>query len=259
MNVSFSSVCGDNRLALWEKLCTCGGERKSPDVRMCSCSAPEEAGLGCDKCSAGVLLIKQGPRGFFWGCSMFKKKGCKFTKKFGAPHDGRATKLLEQLELKTKTKRLKRQQQEEAIVDPHEKEWHSMCHCNGAKHLNTLECFLQSEGGCGMLPFCPRCDEALLLKSGMYGQYWECKSKKCSYRKSYIPHKKQKQASISSSMEKKREIMNESSSRSSKKARSSTTVPSCLPKNLNKAASSAGASSTASGKKVIYKPYAKKK
>ena len=81
----------DARLELWEELCHCGGARKSPDVRMCSCNAPFEAGLICRDCCAGVFLIKSGWRGkFFWGCSMYRKKGCKNTMKFGPPHDSAA-------------------------------------------------------------------------------------------------------------------------------------------------------------------------
>lgn len=80
----------DARLELWEELCHCGGARRSPDVRMCRCRAPDEAGLRCGACWSGVFLIKSGWRGNFWGCSMYKRRGCKNTMKFGPPYDAAA-------------------------------------------------------------------------------------------------------------------------------------------------------------------------
>ena len=84
------STWGDCRMDLWETVCRCGGAREhSPDVRMCRCGAALDAGLVCG-CRRGVLLIKSGPRGFFWGCSLYRKEGCKYTKRFGPPYDREA-------------------------------------------------------------------------------------------------------------------------------------------------------------------------
>ena len=95
------SAWGDCRLDLWETLCQCGGARyHSPDVRMCQCGAALDAGLVCQGVGCGgggVLLIKSGPRGIFWGCSKYRKKGCKFTKRFGPPYDREARVQLAQL------------------------------------------------------------------------------------------------------------------------------------------------------------------
>ena len=72
----------------------------SPDVRMCRC------GAALSRCrirlwwlwrGSTILLIKSGPRGNFWGCSNYKKRGCKFTKRFGSSHDKDAAGVLAQM------------------------------------------------------------------------------------------------------------------------------------------------------------------
>lgn len=190
-----TSMWGDCRLDLWEALCTCGGERKAPDVRMCRCLAKFDAGLGCD-CNRGVLLIKSGPRGPFWGCSTYKKKGCKLTKKFGPPYDAEARRELALIK-QQRAERKKRELDAWArIADPFEKEWRSVCRCDGAKELNTFECFMQSNGGCGMLPLCPvRCGGALFLHDSRYGKgkWWGCSNYKkglCKFSKNYVEHRR---------------------------------------------------------------------
>ena len=198
-----TSTWGDCRLDLWEETCRCGGERKAPDTRMCSCPAVYEAGLSCNGCNAGVLLIKGGPpRGFFWGCSQYKKRGCKYTKRFGPPHDRAAAQQLAELkqdsisELKQDTIAKAKQESEEwaCISDPYEHEWKSACRCNGAKMLNTFECFMQSNGGCGMLPICPECTTGSLFlnrRSNGCGRWWGCSNFKtgtCDFLKNYIEH-----------------------------------------------------------------------
>jgi ssDNA-binding Zn-finger/Zn-ribbon topoisomerase 1 len=186
-------MSGDARLDLWETLCTCGGARKSPDVRMCRCLAPAEAGLDCGGCGQGVLLIKTSSTtgNTFWGCSMYKKVGCHFTCPFGPPHDRQAAQQLEQLRAYEK-----RQLEEEAlIVDVHEQEWRSSCTCGAAKSLDTFECYMRTQGGCGCLPICPACGEALFLKQGINGKYWKCRIPKplCGYSKTYEPPRSQQE------------------------------------------------------------------
>ena len=198
-----TSTWGDCRLDLWEETCRCGGERKAPDTRMCSCPAVLNAGLGCNGCNAGVLLIKGGPpRGFFWGCSQYKKRGCKYTKRFGPPHDRAAAQQLAELkqdsisELKQDIISKAKQEREESayISDPFEHEWKSVCRCSGAKMLNTFECFMQSNGGCGMLPICPECTTGSLFlnrRSNGGGRWWGCSNFKtgtCDFLKNYIEH-----------------------------------------------------------------------
>jgi len=198
-----TSTWGDCRLDLWEETCRCGGERKAPDTRMCSCPAVYNAGLSCNGCNAGVLLIKGGPpRGFFWGCSQYKKRGCKYTKRFGPPHDAAAAQQLAELkqdsiaELKQDCISKAKQESEEwaYISDPFEHEWNSVCRCAGAKVLNTFECFMQSNGGCGMLPICPDCTTGSLFlnrRSNGGGRWWGCSNFKtgtCDFLKNYIEH-----------------------------------------------------------------------
>jgi len=137
-------------------------------------------------CGCGVLLPKTGPRGLFWGCSMYKKRGCKFTKHYGPPYDRDAIVELEKIEAKEQIEALYR----ESIQDPFEREWLNECQCDGAKDLNTFECYMRSDGGCGFLPECPECGEALFLKEGGYGKFWGCSRFKmgCKFHISYIPH-----------------------------------------------------------------------
>ena len=145
-------MSGDARLELWERTCQCGGARKSPDVRMCRCPAAQDAGLGCKGCGAGVLLMKDGGRGTFWGCSNYNKSGCKFTRPFGAPHDSAAAAALRTT---LATHGVAAAACMHICRDTFEREWGRDCRCGAAENLDTLACFLQSEGGCGMLPSCP--------------------------------------------------------------------------------------------------------
>jgi hypothetical protein len=189
------SAWGDCRLDLWEAICTCGGERKSPDTRMCRCLAVGDAGLACSGCNAGVLLIKDGPRGNFWGCSQYKKHGCKFTMRFGPPHDAAAGRRLAAVKGHALLTVCVERERESRVADPFEVEWLSYCHCGGARALNTYECFMESEGGCGVLPACPkRCGGSLFLKQSRYGdsRWWGCsnyKSGRCKFSKTYIEHR----------------------------------------------------------------------
>jgi ssDNA-binding Zn-finger/Zn-ribbon topoisomerase 1 len=188
-------MSGDARLDLWEALCTCGGALKSPDVRMCQCLATAKAGLNCQQCGLGVLLIKTSATGktFCWGCSLFKKAACHFTSPFGPPHDRQAAQALEWIRASGE-----RQLEEEAlIIDVHEMEWRSHCTCGGAKNLNTFECFMQSEGGCGFLPICPACGDGLFLKEGIKGKYWRCRRlAMCGFSKTYEPPKSQQEQHV---------------------------------------------------------------
>jgi ssDNA-binding Zn-finger/Zn-ribbon topoisomerase 1 len=188
-----SNMSGDARLDLWEALCTCGGARKSPDVRMCRCLAHAEAGLDCKGCGQGVLLMKTSAAtgNIFWGCSMYQKAGCHFTTRFGPPHDQQAAQQLERLHSDEK----RQLEEAELIADIHELEWLSSCTCGAAKSLNTFECYMRSEGGCGNLPICPACGEALFLEQGINGKYWKCRSPKplCDYSKSYEPPRSQQE------------------------------------------------------------------
>jgi len=190
-----TSTWGDCRLDLWEETCRCGGERKAPDTRMCSCPAVLNAGLGCNGCNAGVLLIKGGPpRGFFWGCSQYKKRGCKYTKRFGPPHDRAAAQQLAELKQESIAKAKKEREGWLCISDPYEQDWKSVCRCGAWCLLNTYECFMQSNGGCGMLPICPDCGTgSLFLNRSKYdgGRWWGCSNYKkgtCKFRKNYIEH-----------------------------------------------------------------------
>ena len=189
------SAWGDCRLDLWEAACQCGGAAEhSPDVRMCRCGAALDAGLDCQGCGGGVLLIKSGPRGNFWGCSNYKKRGCKFTKRFGPPHDAEAAAILAQR--KQSAARMMEREREELsrIKDQFESQWRSECRCGGAKNLNTFECKMQSEGGCGMLPLCPEgCGGQLFLHPSKYGdgKWWGCSNFRnglCKFRANYEGH-----------------------------------------------------------------------
>ena len=95
---------------------------------------------------------------------------------------------------------------ETIIQDPFEAQWRRSCCCGGAKRLNSFDCYMKSEGGCGSLPLCPNhetCGGVLFLKQssrydydpngGLPEQlYWGCSSsykKKCKFStKSYIEH-----------------------------------------------------------------------
>lgn len=190
-----TSQWGDCRMDLWEQTCTCGGERKAPDVRMCSCLAWLNAGLGCDGCNAGCLLIKSGPRGNFWGCSMYKKKGCKFSRPFGHPHDAEAARKLADIKQSSMRRAMKVAEEQARIRDPFELDWRSVCRCDGAKSRDTFECFMRSNGGCGMLPICPKgCGGQLFLHASKYGKgrWWGCSNYKngmCQFKKDYIEHR----------------------------------------------------------------------
>lgn len=76
---------------------------------------------------------------------------------YGSPHDRDAAEAFEETRLLQARAMQAQQQRLSSIVDPHEKEWVDMCRCDGARELSTYECHMQSEGGCGMLPSCPRC------------------------------------------------------------------------------------------------------
>lgn len=188
------SAWGDCRLDLWEAACQCGGAREhSPDVRMCRCGAALDAGLVCQGCGGGVLLIKSGPRGNFWGCSNYKKRGCKFTKRFGSPHDSEAARVLAQMKQSAARKKDREREEWSRIQDRFEVEWRSECRCDGAKNLNTFECKMQSEGGCGMLPLCPQgCGGQLFLHpSKGSGKWWGCSNFRnglCNFRANYEEH-----------------------------------------------------------------------
>ncbi|KAK1732829.1 hypothetical protein QTG54_016541 [Skeletonema marinoi] len=188
------SAWGDCRLDLWEAACRCGGAAEhSPDVRMCRCGAALDTGLDCQGCGGGVLLIKSGPRGNFWGCSNYKKRGCKFTKRFGSPHDAKAAGVLAQMKQSAARKMDREREERSRIKDQFEKEWRSLCRCGGAKNLNTFECKMQSEGGCGMLPLCPEgCGGRLFLHPSKYGgKWWGCSNFRnglCKFRANYDDH-----------------------------------------------------------------------
>ena len=62
----------DARLILWEATCECGGA-DTADIRMCRCRAANQSGLTYEGCGGGVLLPKDGPRGTFFGCSLYKQ------------------------------------------------------------------------------------------------------------------------------------------------------------------------------------------
>ncbi len=189
------SAWGDCRLDLWEAACQCGGAAEhSPDVRMCRCGAALDAGLDCQGCGGGVLLIKSGPRGNFWGCSNYKKRGCKFTKRFGPPHDAKAAGVLAQMKQSAASRMDREREEWSRIKDPFELQWRSGCRCDGAKNLNTFECKMQSDGGCGMLPLCPEgCGGQLFLHPSKYGdgKWWGCSNFRnglCKFRADYVEH-----------------------------------------------------------------------
>ena len=70
-----TSQWGDCRMDLWEALCTCGAERKAPDVRMCRCLAWINAGLACDGCNSGCLLIQKWTKRIFLGLLDVQEEG----------------------------------------------------------------------------------------------------------------------------------------------------------------------------------------
>ena len=93
-------------------------------------------------------------------------------------------------------RKAKKQREEwSRIADPFEREWRSVCRCDGAKHLNTFECFMQSDGGCGMMALCPAdCGGQLFLNQSRYGtgRWWGCSNYKngtCKFRQNYVEHK----------------------------------------------------------------------
>ena len=114
----------DARFELWDARCTCGGANTG-DLRMCRCMCylADDIALGCPGTTCGgVMLPKDGPRGTFWGCSMYKKEACKHTTPFGFPHDARARAAL--------GIEIARAAAEKARVqDPVEKEWKQTCRC----------------------------------------------------------------------------------------------------------------------------------
>lgn len=54
------------------------------------------------------------------------------------------------------------------ILDPYELLYRTECRCDGAKSLNTFECYMRSYGGCGFLPQCPNdCGGHLFLNQNL--------------------------------------------------------------------------------------------
>ena len=173
----------DARWTLWEETCRCGGA-DTADPRMCRCPASDH--LQCD-CGRGVLLPKSGPRGNFWGCSMYKKTGCKLTKPWGVS-DASSRLALEEHE-----KEKAREAAHQALIrDPYEKEWQKTCRCGGVEDLNTFACH-RNYKTC-VCPSCPQCGAELFLnfaKGGGDRRWWGCSAWKqsgCSFKASYIPH-----------------------------------------------------------------------
>lgn len=94
------------------------------------------------------------------------RSGCKNTMPYGSPHDRAAAAAYAETRLVQARAMQAQQQRLSSIVDPHEKEWVDMCRCDGARALSTFECHMRSEGGCGMLPSCPRCRMGQLFLRG---------------------------------------------------------------------------------------------
>ena len=56
------------------------------------------------------------------------------------------------------------------IADPIEADWRLVCQCDGAKVVDTFECFMRSNGGCGKLHICPKgCGGALFFTNPSTG------------------------------------------------------------------------------------------
>ena len=174
----------DARFELWEARCRCGGAQTA-DLRMCCCACylDDDIDLGC-ACQRGVMLPKDGPRGTFLGCSLYKKEGCKLTKPWGSPHDGRARRALGE--------KLERDAAEQAqIRDPFEREWKQTCSCGGVQDLDTFACH-RNYKTC-RCPSCPQCSAELFLnmaKGGGGRRWWSCSAWKesgCSFKASYLP------------------------------------------------------------------------
>ena len=78
------------------------------------------------------------------------------------------------------------------IADPIEADWRLVCRCDGAKVVDTFECFMRSNGGCGKLHICLKgCGGALFLHESKYGggRWWGCsnyKNGKCKFHANYI-------------------------------------------------------------------------
>jgi ssDNA-binding Zn-finger/Zn-ribbon topoisomerase 1 len=173
----------DARFELWEATCTCGGANTG-DLRMCRCMSylSPAVDLGC-VCHRGVMLPKDGPRGTFWGCSLYKKVGCKHTKPFGPPHDDRARAALG-------AKVAADAAEQEAIQDPFERNWKRTCNCGGVDDLDTFACH-RNYKSCA-LPPCPKCGAALFLRfaNGGDDRWWGCSAWKesgCNFKTGYIP------------------------------------------------------------------------
>lgn len=150
----------DARLLLWDEPCTCGGSDKFPDVSKCRCLAPHEAGLLCEGCNGGVLLVKgtsqhEGGRGYFLGCSQYKKLACIYTKRYGSPHDAGARQELDEMQKQRQRQAEQGEREWDCITDDYEKDWRNYCQCGGAKELDTYQCYMRGNGGCGFLPNCP--------------------------------------------------------------------------------------------------------
>lgn len=121
---------------------------------------------------------------------MYDKKGCEFTMSWGPPHDSHARKELMYLQEEERAKEELKKSQEEGVRDQYEIQWLMECICGGAKNLNSRECFLKSEGGCGRLPLCPRACGGMLELRGEDRKWWSCsnRSTDCYFTKKYLPH-----------------------------------------------------------------------
>lgn len=121
---------------------------------------------------------------------MYDKKGCEFTMSWGPPHDSHARKELMYLEEEERAKEELKKSEKEGVRDQHEIQWLMECICGGAKHLNSRECFMKSEGGCGRLPLCPRACGGMLELRGEERKWWSCSNRSagCYFTKKYLPH-----------------------------------------------------------------------
>lgn len=174
----------DARYDLWHHKCICD----TSEIRFCKCSA--NLHLHCKVCFSGYMVPRKGQRGLFWGCNMYDKKGCEFTMSWGPPHDSHARKELMYLEEEERAKEELKKSQKEGVRDQHEIQWLMECICGGAKNLNSRECFMKSEGGCGRLPLCPRACGGMLELRGEERKWWSCSNRSagCYFTKKYLPH-----------------------------------------------------------------------
>lgn len=174
----------DARYDLWHHKCICD----TSEIRFCKCSA--NLHLHCKVCFSGYMVPRKGQRGLFWGCNMYDKKGCEFTMSWGPPHDSHARKELMYLEEELRAKEELKKSQKEGVRDQHEIQWLMECICGGAKNLNSRECFMKSEGGCGRLPLCPRACGGMLELRGEERKWWSCSNRSagCYFTKKYLPH-----------------------------------------------------------------------